>query len=58
MGAMEKQGKPGRRSEGTLPREFLKLRPSEIAGSVYFSTYCCIFKVFEEGNQFTREASL
>ena len=54
MGAMEKQGKPGR-SEGTLPFEFSKLRASEIAGSVYFSTYCCIFKVFKEGNQVTRK---
>ena len=49
MGAT--QCKPARGPGGMLLQEILKLRSSEIAGNMYFSTNFCIFKVFKEGSQ-------
>ena len=43
--------KLARGSWGMLPREILKLRSSEIAENVYFTSCFCIFKAFKEGNQ-------
>ena len=41
-----------------LLREILKLKSFEIAGNVYFSIHFCIFKVFKEGNQVTKNEAL
>ena len=41
-----------------LPPEILKLRSYEIIGSMYFSIYFYILKVFKEGKQATRKEAL